>query len=95
MNLDEQRKMVIVESATRRTIPGGMPLTSKQKYSIASTLATSSLESTISQIQNFGSFIGDSLVESAIDFATQIDMYYVKRNGYIPKQVLKIIDNGD
>jgi len=59
-----------------------MVLTYNQKYSIASTLATMSLNQVIEKL-------GTNL--EAIDFAKSIDKFYKIRNGFILSKVLKIL----
>jgi hypothetical protein len=58
-------------------------LTKQQQYSIASTLATSSTATVKTKLA------GNS---EAISFIEKIEKYFVKKDGFIPKQVLKIIN---
>lgn len=69
---------------------GAKPLTKRQQYSIATMLATNTLDATIRRLS-------DSFVLSryqAVEFAKTIDKWYKKRDGFIPKRVNDFI-NGD
>lgn len=61
-------------------------LTREQKYGIATMLATSSYSSVQQRIKQYPDA---SLVEAALAFASSIDPLYVRRDGFIPKTVIK------
>lgn len=63
----------------------------RQKYAIATMLAQQSLEATIAAIRK--RTLPD-VQESAIQFAKEIDKYYRKRDGFVPKIVVDICNGG-
>lgn len=69
-------------------------LTASQKYSIASTLSTSSLETYIGKVKNLPEYKDAKLfrdfADQAIEFATKIDKLYVKKDGFVPKRVVEL-----
>jgi hypothetical protein len=64
-------------------------LSQSQKYSIASMLAINTLDAATATIERFN----DSAVSvEASDFARRIDKFYRKRDGFVPRRVIDIIN---
>lgn len=64
-------------------------LTHNQRYAIASSMAVSSLETVIARLLKHGKEL-DHYPSEEITFARSINVYFGKRDGYIPKQVLQL-----
>lgn len=58
-------------------------LTRQQRYSIATGLAVSNLQAIAARLQGN---------QEALEFATTIDKHYRKRDGFIPRAVLRIVN---
>ena len=65
-----------------------MLMTRNQKYAIATSLATSSLEATIAKLD----CLDTDLRVAGIAFANSIDQHYRKRDGFIPRAVIRLIN---
>ena len=59
----------------------------KKKYSIATMLAQNTFGPTMTRLKSSG-FLTKELEEWAI----KIDKYYKKRDGYVPRQVIKLLN---
>lgn len=57
--------------------------TAGQRYAVATRLSIDTLENTLRKI------VGEELKE----FAKQIDKHYKKRDGFIPREVLRILNS--
>lgn len=62
-------------------------LTQSQKYSIATLLSVNTLEATLYKIRQ--SHLNE--VVEGVEFAKLINKYYKKRDGFVPRPVIKMI----
>ena len=58
----------------------------KQKYAIATMLATNTFEPTIKRLENSG-----LLTPELKEWAEKINKYYGKRDGYVPRKVIDLL----
>ena len=69
---------------SRRGKKGANMLSKQQRYSIASLLAVNTTETVLKKIEPFD--------QEAIDFVNRIAKYYKKRDGFVPRPVINIIN---
>ena len=69
--------------------------TQNQLYSIATMLSIDTLDSVLKRLQGLrktGIFAEEEIAHK-IKWAVQMDKYYKKRDGYVPKKVIAIINH--